>query len=188
MKRALIIVLVIITTSCSTRNDLDITDYPMVTTINEISEYYGLKIDTSGKYETSSITNYFDGTMELEYSYELLESEAYDPLFYSISIEKERTVKDAKELYFLSKAAVKLVGNSFKQSTVAIDSLQLSGDDTYYALRMFEGVPNGMFYMVRKETVVYTMMVSGFYTTDHSLINDLLIPKITHLAEFKLIE
>ena len=189
MKRILLLLLVVVVTvSCSTRNDIDIKDYPIVTTINELSEYYDLKIDNSGKYETTSITNYFDGTFELEYAYELLESEEYDPLFYSITIDKERTIKDAKEVYILGKGAIKLVGNSFDQGTIEIDSLQLPGDDSYYALRTFEGEPNGMLYIVRKGTRIYTMMISGIYTSDHSLITDLLIPKTTHLEEFEIIK
>ena len=188
MKRILIILLVLVAVSCSTRNDVDIKAYPIVTTINELSDYYDLKIDNSGKYETASITNYFDGSSGLEYAYELLESEEYDPLFYSITIEKERTIKDAKEVYWLEKGAIKLVANSFDQGTVEIDSLQLPGDDSYYALRTHEGEPNGMIYMVRKGTIIYTMVISGLYTIDNSLINDLLIPKLTHLEEFEIIE
>ena len=187
MKKSLII-LVVLAFSCSTRNDIDIKDYPIVTTINELSEYYNLTVDKTGKYETTSITNYFDGSSQLEYTYELLESEKYDPLFYSITIDKERTLKDAKEVYIIGKSAVTIVGNSFNQGTIEIDSLQLPGDDSYYALRTLDGEPNGMFYIVRKETCIYTMMISGIYTSDHSLISDLLNPKLTRLQEFEILE
>ena len=188
MKKILILFLVLVTFSCITRNDVDIKDYPIVTTINELSDYYDLKIDNSGKYETTSITNYFDGSSELEYAYELLESEEYDPLYYSITIAKERTIKDAKESYWLGKGAVKLLGNSFDQGAIEIDSLQLPGDDSYYAFRTLDGEPNGMFFIVRKGTTIYTMILSGIYTSDHSLITDLLIPKITNLEEIEIIK
>jgi len=188
MKRAIIIGFVVIATSCTTRNDVDVNDYPIVTTISDLAEYYDLNIDTSGAYETTFIINYLDGSSELEYSYDLLESEDFDPLYYSILIEKENTTKDAKQIYTLGKAAVELVGNSFDQGTVDIDSLQLPGDDSYYALRTFEGEPNGMFFIVRKGTRIYTMMVSGLYTPDNSLINELLIPRITDLEKFEIIE
>ena len=188
MKKTLITLLAVIVTSCSTQNNIDIKNYPIVTTINELSDYYNLKIDKTGTYETTSITKYLDGSVELEYSYELLESEDYDPLFYSITIEKEKTIKDAKELYSLGKGAVKLVGNSFGQGTVEIDSLQLPGDESYYALRTLDGEPNGMFYIVRKGTRIYTMMISGLYTSDNSLVNDLIFPKIIHLEEFEIIK
>ncbi|MEJ6793128.1 MAG: hypothetical protein QNK89_10470 [Lacinutrix sp.] len=188
MKKNLIIVLVVFISACSTRDNLDIKDYPIVTTISELSEYYDLKIDTSGKYETASITSYFDGSTELEYAYELLESEKYDPLYYSITIDKDRTIKDAKEVYLLGKGALKLVGNSFGQGAVKIDSIKLPGDNSYYALRTLDGEPNGMFYIVRKGKKVYTMMVSGIYTPDHSLLKDLLIPKTKDLDRFEFVK
>lgn len=186
MKRTLLLT-VVIAVSCTTQKDVDINDYPIITTIDELSDYYDLKIDDTGKFETTTITKYFGGSFELEYAYELLETEEYDPLYYSITVEKEGTVKDAMEVYIIGKSAVKLVGNSFDQGTIEIDSLQLPGDDSYYALRTFEGEPNGMFYIVRKGTRIFTMMISGMYTTDHSLINDILNPKIERLEEFDLL-
>lgn len=160
----------------------------MVVTVNELSDYYDLRIDKSGASETTSITNYLDGSSELEYTYDLLDSEIFESLFYSITIEKAKTIKDAKETYSLGKGAIKLVGNSFGQGTIVIDTLQLTGDDTYYALRTVDEEPNGMFYIVRKETVIYTMMISGLYTPDHSLVEEFLIPKITRLEDFEIIE
>lgn len=188
MRSTLIIVFVIILTSCSTRKDVDIKEYPIVTTVNDLSDYYDLIIDKSGASETINITNYFDGSSELEYSYELLESEVYDPLFYSITIEKERSLKDAIEVYGLGLGAIKLVGNSLGQSTITIDSLQIPGDDSYYATRTVDGEPNGMFFIMRKGTRIFTMIISGLYTPDNSLIKDVLIPKIAHLEEFEIIE
>lgn len=186
MKRTVILVVAVMMSSCSTKDNIDIKDYPIVTTVNELAEYYDLQIEKTGKYETTSVTNYFDGSSELEYEYDSIESEDYEELYYSITIEKERTLKDAIEIYGLGKGALKLVGNSFDQGTMEIDSLQLPGDNSYYAFRTFEGEPNGMFYMVRKGTRIYTMVISGLYTPDHSLITELLNPKIMHLEEFEI--
>jgi len=183
MKRILIALFVVVA-SCSTRNNINIKDYPIVITIDELSQYYDLKIDHSGKYETTNITTYFDGSSELEYAYELLESEEYDPLYYCITIEKERTIKDAQETYSIGKSALEIAGNSLGQGIKQIDSLKLPGDDSYYALRTLDGELNGMFYSVRKGTRIYTMIASGIYTSDHSLITDLILPKIINLEEF----
>ena len=188
VKKIAIIVFVAFATSCSTHKNVDIKDYPVVTTITDLSEYYELNIDKSGKYESTSITSYWDGSSELEYSYELLETKEFDPLFYSITIEKGRSVSDAKEAYSIGKGTVHVVGNAFDQGTIEIDSIELPGDESYYALRTLNGQPNGMFYIVRKGAVVYTMMMSGLYSTDHSLLNDLLLPKIAHLEKFEIIE
>ena len=188
MNKAVFIFIIIFFSSCSTRDDLDIKDYSIITSINELSEYFDLKIDKSGKYETASITNYFDGSTELEYAYELLESQKYDPLYYSITVDKEWSIKDAKEVYLLGKGALSLVGNSFGQGTKEIDTIKLPGDNSYYALRTLDGEPNGMFYIVRQGRTVYTMMVSGLYTPDHSLLLDLLIPKTVNLDKFEFVK
>lgn len=189
MKKLTLFVLAIITlTSCTTQKNIDLGKYPIVTTIKELSEYYDLKIDTTGIYETANIVKYFDGSFELEYSYELLESENYDPLYYSLTFQKETSIKDAKQSFSISKGTLNLVGNSFEQGTIEIDTLKLPGDDSYYGMRTFNGEPNGMFYITRKGKSVCTMMLSGMYTTDHSLINDLLIPKNQNLEKLKIIK
>jgi hypothetical protein len=188
MKRALILLLLVSLASCTTKNNIDINTYPIVTTVAQLADYYILNVDTVGTYETTDITTYFDGSVELEYTYELLESEVLDPLYYSITIEKERTLKDAKEMYLIGLGAVKLVGNSFGQGTEKIESIDIPGDQSYYALRTLDGEPNGMFLSVRKGTRIFTMMVSGLYTSDHSLVTDLIIPKLQNLEHFKFIE
>lgn len=178
--------LFILMMSCTSNNDIDISKYPIITTVAELSEFYDLNLDTTGQYEQSTITKYFDGSLALEYSYDLLESDTFDPLFYSITVEQERTPRDAREVFILGKNALNIVGNSFGQGTIKIDSLDLPGDDTYYALRTYDGQPNGMFYIVRKGARVYTMMASGIYTTDHSIVYDIIIPKIEDLETYNI--
>jgi len=170
--------------SCTTKKDLDISKYPIITTAAELSEYYDLKLDKSGEYESSAIIKYLDGSKELEYSYDLAETKYFDPLIYYITIQQERSVRDAKEVYVLGKTAIRLTGNSFNQGTIEIDSLMLPGDEYYYALRTYNDVPNGMFYTVRKGARIYTMMISGVYTSDHSLLYDLILPRIESLETY----
>lgn len=182
------ILALVILFSCSTQKDIDIKNYPIVTTIKELSAYYDLKIDTTGVYETANITKYFDGSFELEYVYELLDSDNYDPLIYSLTFLKEASIKDAQQSFQLNKGTLKLLGNAFEQGTIEIDTLHLPGDDSYYALRTLNGNPNGMFYISRKGKNICTMILSGMYTPDHSLINDLLIPKNKNLEKLKIIK
>lgn len=61
---------VLFTISCSVNKDVDIADYPLVMDVKELSQNYNLNIDTSGKHETTSITKYYEGTVELNYKYE----------------------------------------------------------------------------------------------------------------------
>lgn len=172
--------------SCTTKNNVDVKDYPIITTVGDLSNYYELNIDTSGNFEKTSLISYFDGSKELSYEYDLLETEQFDPLYYSISVTQEKTIKDAKESYAIEMGALKLVGNSFEQGTIDIDSLVLPGDENYYALRTYEGSTNGLFFMVRKGKKIYSLVVSGMYTTDHSLIYDLVLPQLEELESLDL--
>lgn len=121
--------------SCTTKNNVDVKDYPIITTVGDLSNYYELNIDTSGNFEKTSLISYFDGSKELSYEYDLLETEQFDPLYYSISVTQEKTIKDAKESYAIEMGALKLVGNSFEQGTIDIDSLVLPGDEKLLRLK-----------------------------------------------------
>lgn len=184
MKRLMILLFFI--TSCTSDNDVDISKYPIITTATQLSESYDVSLDLSGNYEKSTITKYIDGSIELEYTYDLLETDEYDPLFYSITITKEPTVKDAIETYRLTKGAVNLVSNSFNQGTIKVDTLELPGDENYYAIRTYDGEQNGVLFTIRKGRFIYDLITSGIYTDDHSLIIDLIIPEIENLVDFKL--
>lgn len=172
--------------SCTSQEDVNIRKYPIVTTVRDLAAYYDLEIDRSGKYESASITKYLDGSYELDYEYELLDSNELAPLYYSVNISVERNVGDARNVYGTGLGAIKLVANSFDQGLIEIDSLRLPGDQTYYGLRTYEGEPSGMLYVTRMGTRVYTMMISGLYSPDHSLLTELIIPQIEDLSSFEI--
>lgn len=185
--RAIVIIFIgMMVCSCKTIDNIDSSKYPMITTAKELSEYYDLLLDTTGRHETSKITKYFDGSVDLEYTYDFLETEEYDPLFYSVTIDKERTVSDALQTYVISKGAVKLVMNSGVQGSTKIESLDLPGDDNFYALRTYNGEPNGIYFTMRQGKVVYTIIMSGLYSEDHGLLLDLILPKIEKLEFFEI--
>ena len=184
----LILLIGITISSCTTKKDIDISKYPIITTVKELTEFYDISLDSTGKYENSSVTMYFDGSSELNYAYELLETEKYDPLFYDITIDLERTKKDAIATYTLGKGALD-IGNSLSgQGTIEVDSLDFGGDQSYYAIRTLDGNPSGIIFTIRKGKNIYTLIVSGLSFPDHSIINDLVLPRITNLETFKLID
>ena len=97
--------------SCIVENDIDITKYPIITSVKELSEFYNISLDATGKYENSLISTYFDGSRQLTYSYEDLEGRDGIPLFYDITIDLETSLKDAALTYAMSKGAFKLGGS-----------------------------------------------------------------------------
>ncbi len=172
--------------SCKTNDEVDISKYPMITTAKELMDFYDLRLDTLGAHEESKIINYFDGSSELEYTYDFIDTENYDPLYYSITIEKERTIKDAIEMYTIGKGAVSLVINTGDEDSEEITEVELPGDQNYYAVRTFDGEPHGLYFTMRKGKVVYTLIMSGLYSEDHSVLYDLIFPEIENLENFSL--
>lgn len=186
MKLIVIVFLGMMLCSCKSIDNVDISKYPMITTAKELAEYYNLVLDTTGGHERSKITKYFDGSVDLEYTYDFLETETFDPLFYSVTIDKERTTSDALQTYVISKGAVKLVMNSGGQGSTKIESLDLPGDDSFYALRTYNGEPNGIYFTMRQGKVVYTLIMSGLYSEDHGLLLDVILPEIENLELFEI--
>ena len=172
--------------SCTTDNSIDWRKYDVITNVDELSDYYPeLNLDRNGNYEKAYLSNYFDGTKELVYEYELLDSENYDPLFYSITIETTNRIKDAKDSFRLTKSALK-TGNRIGSMRLEEVEIELPGDENYYAIRTLNGAPSGLLYISRRGRNVYSLIVSGIYSDDHSIITDLINPEISSLDQFSL--
>lgn len=172
--------------SCMTDEDVDWKDYDIITTASQMNAYYdGLNLDLSGNSETAAITKYFDGTADITYEYENTEDPKYDPLYFSITVDVGLTEKDARETYTISKLALIEVGElvDFENEEIPVD---LGHDETYYSLRSYEGELNGHLFVTRKGKNVYSMIISGLYSDDHSLLYDLIVPAISDLENFKL--
>ncbi len=174
--------------SCVSDDTVDVSKYPIVTTIKEISDIYEVDLDLSGKSEKCSINTYFDGSVELEYTYDLIETDIYSPLYYSIVISKERNVAEAKKAYQLTNGAYSLVTSSFGQGTKEIKDINLPGDDSFYAIRTYDGEPNGVLLTIRDGKYIYNLITSGIYTEDHSLIEEVILPEIENLKMFTVVE
>ena len=60
------------------------------------------------------------------------------------------------------------------------------GDENYYAIREKNGKPVGMIFMTLLNNKVYTLIMAGLYSSDHSLITDLVIPRLEHIDDFQI--
>lgn len=179
---------VLFTISCSVNKDVDIADYPLVMDVKELSQNYNLNIDTSGKHETTSITKYYEGTVELNYKYELIESEEYQPFYYDVTVVKSRTKYEADERYFVLKGALNITNTIIDQEIVEIDSIQLPGDDTYYAWNYHEEMPLAMIYLIRKGRFIYSVHLAGIHITDHSILTEIILPRVQYLEDFEVVK
>lgn len=172
--------------SCTTKEGLDSADFPILTTAREIAAYYDIALDTSGNSEQTKLIKYFDLSVELDYTYELFETKDYLPLYYYITISQDRNAKEAKENFSIGKGSILLGAKIGNMQAIEIKDLILPGDDSYYAFLYAEGEKSGMLYTVRKGSRIYTIMISGIYTDDHSLLYDLILPKLSGLEHYDL--
>ncbi|WP_299433703.1 hypothetical protein [uncultured Maribacter sp.] len=187
MKKILLLVCLIFC-SCISDDTIEVSKYPIITTIKEITEVYDINLDLSGKSETCSVHKYFDGSVELEYTYDLIETDRYSPLYYSITIAKERSVKEAKKAYQLTNGAYNIVASSFGQGTEEVKNINLPGEDSFYAIRTYDGEPNGVLLTIRDGKFIYNLITSGIYTEDHSLVKEVILPEIENLKRFTIVE
>lgn len=180
MKKHLLIGLIFLSTllSCTSRNDVNYRDYSIITPAKELSEFYEIPLDTSGTKEKTSIVKYIDRSAELSYTYDFIETEEFVPLFYTIKVEKERSVKDAVEIFLLTKTTFIATNAAVGLTLDEVDEVALPGDQTYYAIRLRNNEPNGIILIIRKNKIVYSLITSGLYSSDHSLVTDLVLPKL----------
>lgn len=59
------------------------------------------------------------------------------------------------------------------------------GDESYYAIREKNGKPAGLIFIARYQNKVYTLIMAGLYSSDHSLLRDIVLPKLQHIKDFK---
>ena len=62
------------------------------------------------------------------------------------------------------------------------------GDENYYAVREKNGNPVGLIFKGRLNNKVYTIIMAGLYSSDHSLITDLVIPRLENIDTFQIEE
>jgi hypothetical protein len=62
------------------------------------------------------------------------------------------------------------------------------GDESYYAQREKDGKPVGLIFTTRLENRVYTVIMAGLYSSDHSLIPDLVLPRLEYISSFEIKE
>ncbi len=182
------LIIVTLAFSCSEKSDINYNKYDIITKVKDISQYYNVKLDTSGNSESCIIRKYLAGAYELNYSYDLRDTEEFAPLYYSISIHNAPTLKDAIEKFNLSEITIKSTNRAIGQRFIRIDTTFHFADQNFYAVRTRADKPVGTFLLLRSENVVYTLITAGLYSKDNSFINFLIVPKIEKLKEFKLEE
>ena len=139
-------------------------DYPFFLVAEDLL-IYGLKLDLSGSAEKSRLKKWINGTYDFKYEYDRRDNEDFHPLFFSV-ITKTSSI----------------AGMPCRE----IEGQIKWGDESYYAIREKEGAPVGLIFATRYQNKVYTLIMAGLYSSDHSLITDLVLPKLQHIKELEI--
>jgi|GEM_PF-5219721 len=166
--------------ACESTEEVDIEKYPIVITAKEISETYGLKLDLSGNSEKSTLTDFGDGSKELEYEYELIDSDEFAPLYMVVEVVYGINIVEAMLKFEMGKSSV-LDAAQPNQEFIEVTDLDIPGSDVYYCLVYGDGKNKGAFLLVRELHRLYSCMIVGIKMEDHQLIKELIIPKLETL-------
>lgn len=169
----------------SKTKEIDPNDYPFLLTAKDL-QIYNIKLDLSGRSEKAYQKKWINGAYDIKYEYDRRDSDIFDPLFFSSKLELDKSIAKAKETY---KDGLKVLT---KMSSVAgmpckeIKNQIKWGDESYYALRLKDGNPVGMIFSGRMKNKVYTIIMAGLYSSDHSLLTDVVIPKLQSVDKFQI--
>ncbi len=171
----------------SKTESIDPKDYPFILLAEDL-QVYKIRLDLSGAAEKARLKRWIDGAYDIKYEYDRRDSDDFHTLFFSVKLEIEKTVKKAQKNYregivVLTKASA-AVGMNCKE----IKNQVKWGDESYYAIREKDGNPVGLIFTTRYQNKVYTLIMAGLYSSDHSLISDLVLPKLQSIVDFKLTE
>ena len=159
-------------------------DYPFFLLAEDL-RIYDLKLDLSGSAEKARFKKWINGVYDYKYEYDRRDNDDFHPLFFSVKLEVEKNIKKAKKTYKEAVAVITKTSSIAGMPCRKIEGQIKWGDESYYAIREKKGAPVGLFFATRYQNKVYTLIMAGLYSSDHSLITDLVIPKLQYIKEFR---
>ena len=167
--------------------EIDPEDYPFLLLAKEL-QIYNLKLDLSGSAEKARLKKWINGVYDIKYEYDRRDSDDFHTLFFSVKLEIEKNKKEAKETYNEGLAVITKTSAVVGMPCREIKNTIIWGDENYYAVREKNGNPVGLIFKGRLNNKVYTIIMAGLYSSDHSLITDLVIPKLQNIDDFQIKE
>ena len=169
----------------ATTKEIDPGEYPFLLIAKDL-QIYNISLDLSGASEKAYRKKWINGAYDIKYEYDRRDSDNFTPLFFSSKLEIDKSIAKAKETY---RDGLKVMN---KMSSIAgmpcreIKDKINWGDESYYAFRFKEDKPIGMIFTGRSKNKVYTIIMAGLYSSDHSLITDLVLPKLQNIDNIQI--
>ena len=168
----------------SKTKEIDPEDYPFLLLAKDL-QVYNIKLDLSGSAEKARLKKWINGVYDIKYEYDRRDRDEFHPLFFSVKLEIEKNNTEAKETYNEGLAIITKTSAAVGMPCREIKNTIHWGDETYYAVREKNGNPVGLIFKGRLNNKVYTIIMAGLYSSDNSLITDLVLPKLENIDAFQ---
>ena len=165
--------------------EIDPSEYPFLLIAKDL-QIYDLSLDLSGASEKAYQKKWINGTHDIKYEYDRRDSDNFTPLFFSAKLEIDKSIAAAKETYRDGLTIITKMSSISGMPCREIKNKITWGDENYYALRFKEDNPIGMIFTGRSKNKVYTIIMVGLYSSDHSLMTDLVLPKLQNIDSFQI--
>jgi len=169
----------------SKTKEIDPNEYPFLLIAKDL-QIYNLELDLSGVAEKAYQKKWINGAYDIKYEYDRRDSDDFSPLFFSAKLEIDKSIAKAKETYRDGLKVITKMSSVAEMPCKEIKDKIKWGDQNYYALRLKGGNPVGMIFKGRLKNKVYTIIMAGLYSSDHSLMTDLVIPKLQSIDSFQI--
>jgi hypothetical protein len=167
--------------------EIDPEDYPFFLLAKDL-QIYNIKVDLSGSAEKARLKKWINGVYDIKYEYDRRDSDDFNTLFFSVKLEIEKNEREAKKTYRKGLAVITKTSAAAGMPCREIKNTITWGDENYYAVRESNGKPVGLIFMGRLKNKIYTLIMAGLYSSDHSLITDLVIPKLQNIDDVQIKE
>ena len=167
--------------------EIDPEDYPFLLRAADL-QIYNIALDLSGSAEKTLLKKWINGVIDIKYEYDRRDSDEYNPLFFSVKLEIEKNENSAKKTYREGLTVITKTSAAAGMPCREIKNIIQWGNENYYAIREKNGKPVGLIFMGRSKNKIYSLIMAGLYSSDHSLITDLVIPRLQNLDDFRIKE
>lgn len=182
----IIIIAVCLSNACSLlsrEEPINPKDYPFLLLAEDL-QAYKIKLDLSGRAEKARIKKWINGSRDIKYEYDCRDRDAFHPLFFSAKLEIDKDIREAKKAFQEGIVVITKVSATVGMQCREIEGQVTWGDESYYAIREKKGNPVGLIFVARYQNKVYTLIMAGLYSSDHSLLRDIVLPKLRYVKDF----
>ena len=180
--RTLALSIAMLAVAACSKGPLQDSDRELLVTAEDLAEY-GVAIDREGSTTHERRIRYWDGTYELEYSFETADGSA-EPLYLDTTASFERHTGEARSTFIVLRTSLKIGLSVGGVEAVEDPDFFPFGDDRYFAFLEYEGSRVGNVLVARVGKATYSLVLSGVFFDDAELWTELVQPKLEALGHY----